>query len=117
MRYDREKEQQMTLDLEEYIGKKMEISGVAHTSKAGSFLVYQETCIWIFHHEWTEEENDKMVRITGVLSKRKEPTFPIAEQDEEGGWSQGISVPSLEMGAPSFSLEEWTFIVESVVVQ
>jgi hypothetical protein len=76
--------------LKESIGQVVQIEGITQRMKAGSAIQFEGIEIWCIGIDW--EDSGKKVRVKGVLSRGSSPmrAFPIATQDENGEWSQGI---------------------------
>lgn len=122
----------------------VQLEGVAHRAKAGSFVLCEGLQVWCPQTDWHENQG-RRVRVVGTLSRGSSPlhSFPTATQDENGAWSQGVlggpkdftenNFPNLDLQnlglsksthsgklpeAPkkSKSSDEWILNVESVVV-
>ena len=76
--------------LKESEGQVVQIEGITQRMKAGSSILFDDIEIWCLGMDW--EDSGKQVRVIGVLSRGGSPqsSFPIATQDENGGWSQGV---------------------------
>ena len=86
------------------VGQLVQVEGVAQRSKAGSFVVFDGVEIWCTQTDWNQK-NGMCVRVVGTLSRGSSPlrSFPIATQDENGFWSQGV------LGGPDHFMKR-TFI-------
>ena len=105
-------------------GSKVEVQGIVFREKSGSFLLFEETKILSVSQD-LDVYAGKTVRIVGKLEKRISPShsFPIAEQDETGAWSQGISVPTAALSPTEsntterFPIRENVFTNEETILQ
>ena len=107
-------------DFTAHIGQEVVIQGIAQRSKAGALLLSGNHEIWLDNYDWEDTEMDKKVQVKGILLKGLSPiaSFPVATQDENGAWSQGVGGPSSDL-QPSIersSGENWLLQVQSVSV-
>ena len=101
----------------DHIGQEVTIEGIALRSKAGAFIVSGEQDIWLQNYDWNDEEYEKKVQVTGILSQGSDPlqTFPAATQDEDGAWSQGVGgIESMELKPIISSSSSWIIQVQQV---
>ena len=77
--------------IQELIGEKVAVTGVAINYKAGPVLRRSEGDLWGVGEHWRAEVVGKQITVIGILKKGISPMddFPVATQDENGLWSQG----------------------------
>ena len=105
--------------LKKSMGQVIQIEGMTQRMKAGSIIQFEDIEIWCIGIDW--EDSGRKVLVTGVLSRGQSPmsSFPIATQDESGGWSQGVQgaeamriandeLPSLILDSENSSISETT---------
>ena len=101
-----------------YTDQEILIQGFAHRSKAGAFLIVEGEDIWLNNYDWSTKEYEQLVVVKGIVKRGIDPlsSFPVATQDENGAWSQGVGGFSSDL-QPSSSLptkEGWLLDVVSV---
>ena len=72
----------------------IEIEGDLRYSKAGVFVIFDNVNIWL--HKNVDYDTEQRVLIKGLLKCVQSPltSFPVAQQDGMGAWSQGVTPPS-----------------------
>lgn len=107
-------------DFATHVGQEIIIEGIAQRSKAGAFLVAGDQEIWLKNYDWKDSEMGVAVQVKGILSRGVDPlsSFPVATQDENGAWSQGVGGFSSDLKPNDMvSLKEsWLLEVKSVSV-
>ena len=102
----------------QYAGQEILIRGFAHRSKAGAFLIAEGEEIWLVNYDWSKNEYEQLVIVKGIVKRGVDPlsSFPVATQDENGAWSQGVGgfSPDLQPSSPLPKTEGWLLDVVSV---
>jgi len=105
-------------DFVQYAGQEILIQGFAHRSKAGAFLISGGEDIWLTNYDWSTKEYEQLVVVKGIVKRGVDPlsSFPVAKQDENGAWSQGVGGFSsdLQPSTPLPKQEIWLLDVISV---
>ena len=106
-----------------FVGKKITIHGVAINTKESAVLLVDslgEVPCRIDGVHWSTQIQNQSIEVTGIVSLEQESSFPIAAQDQDGAWSQGISQPKqilssdgLFSSAPRIEKEKIVIIVHS----
>ena len=114
--------------LDSYLDQQVELHGTARRAKAGNLLKLDtDETIWcrLKEQDWGPHAGQR-VRVIGTVIRQKTPleSFPVAQQNSAGEWSQGVTAPdSLRMSglaaellgspaAPSFSPSSSDFVLQ-----
>ena len=94
---------QIGQSLEPFVGQKVSVQGQAINAKAGPLLVREHDEIGLLGTHWPTEVVGRDVTVIGIVSKgsMSGANFPVATQDEQGGWSQGVGgISDFDMDDP-----------------
>ena len=94
---------QIGQSLEPFVGQKVSVQGQAINSKAGPLLRSGNIEIELLGSHWDTETVGRDVIVIGIVIKASSSraNFPVATQDAQGGWSQGVGgVSNLETDDP-----------------
>ncbi|MAA79708.1 MAG: hypothetical protein CL916_10650 [Deltaproteobacteria bacterium] len=105
-------------DFFQYIDQEILIQGLAERSKAGAFLLVEGEDVWLNNYDWNKQEYKQIVVVKGIIKRGADPlsSFPVAEKDKDGGWSQGVGgFSDVQPISPQIKTEGW--IVDVVAVE
>ena len=110
-------------DLRTLVGTSITLHGIATNTKESAVLLVDslgEVLCRIDGVHWSAQIQNQSIEVTGIVSLEQESSFPIATQDPDGAWSQGISQPNrilssdgLFSSAPRIEKEKIVIIVHS----
>ena len=90
------KEISVYAELASVVGERIRVSGVAQNTKATPRLLLDGSkSVDCDGPHWGSGLIGKRVVVEGTLYETSEPNFPVATQDENGAWSQGVVVPQI----------------------
>ena len=92
------------------LGEMATLSGVAQQSKAGALIQVENLgdiwCVGI--STWPSDKIGQTIRVQGAFELSISPidSFPVAVQDENGAWSQGVGSPESTLSPANNIIEE-----------